>query len=329
MKSPRIEDMSIIIITRNEEYSIVKCLSAVNKLNMHNCEIIVVDSDSTDNTIDVVRSFISQGMSIKLIQVKKRYNAAIGRNVGYKNSHKEYILFLDGDVEIEAAFVDKAIGYLKTKTEIGAVYGDLREIQYSEGHSTIIKEIESRLHITKERYAYQGPGIFMTTREALNKTGLFNESYDRSEDTEFYIRMSKKFNVVAIPVIMGTHHTVPYSNFQRFNKMIFRYEKYFFLIVLLHMRSNPSGTVSYISANMGIVYSIIVNMALILSWIMNLRSVAYIVFGFIVIDVIYGMITSHYSDAIFRIYSHYLYPSGALISFFRKTNAAQYQIIHK
>ena len=48
---------SIIIRTKNEERWISACLSSVYEQSYSNIEVIIVDNDSTDRTLDNVRNF--------------------------------------------------------------------------------------------------------------------------------------------------------------------------------------------------------------------------------------------------------------------------------
>ncbi len=48
------QTLSVIVITKNEEDRIARCLKSIEKIAD---EIIVFDSGSTDKTVDIVRQF--------------------------------------------------------------------------------------------------------------------------------------------------------------------------------------------------------------------------------------------------------------------------------
>ena len=49
-------NLSVVIITLNEQENLKRCLSSLPK----GCEIVVIDSGSTDRTVDVAKSFGSR-----------------------------------------------------------------------------------------------------------------------------------------------------------------------------------------------------------------------------------------------------------------------------
>ena len=90
--------LSVIIPVYNVEKYIEKCILSVinNNLQIEDYEIIVVDDESPDNSVAIVRSMMISHTQIKLISQK---NKGLGgtRNTGVLNASGEYVLFLDAD----------------------------------------------------------------------------------------------------------------------------------------------------------------------------------------------------------------------------------------
>ncbi|MFT4803185.1 MAG: glycosyltransferase involved in cell wall biosynthesis [Mariniflexile sp.] len=90
--------LSVIIPVYNVEKYIEKCILSVvnNNLPVEDFEIIVVDDDSPDNSVSIVRSMMTGYAQIKLISQK---NKGLGgaRNTGILNASGKYVLFLDAD----------------------------------------------------------------------------------------------------------------------------------------------------------------------------------------------------------------------------------------
>jgi len=82
---------SIIIRTRNEERWITPCLNAVFQQKNVNFEVIIVDNESTDNTI-----YKAQQFDIKNIVHCKNYLPGKALNMGIKSSQGQYIVCLSG-----------------------------------------------------------------------------------------------------------------------------------------------------------------------------------------------------------------------------------------
>ena len=87
--------ISVIIPTFNSEKYIQQCISSVLNQTYENYEIIVVDNNSTDSTVSIIKSFNSD--KIKIIYVFNNGNISISRNLGIKNSIGSWIAFLDSD----------------------------------------------------------------------------------------------------------------------------------------------------------------------------------------------------------------------------------------
>jgi len=85
----RCDTISLCMIMKNEEKRLVRCLESVKGL-VH--EIIIVDTGSTDNSIDIARSY-----GAKIIHSKWCDDFAFSRNVSLKAATKNWILILDPD----------------------------------------------------------------------------------------------------------------------------------------------------------------------------------------------------------------------------------------
>ena len=122
--------ISVVIIGRNEGEKLNRCIQSV--LNMDysrdDYEIIYVDSDSTDGSIDTAQNLkVDKVISL----VTDNPCAAAGRNRGLNDAKGEFVLFLDGDTEIKPDFIRKAIPCF-SNPQIAIVYGDRYEINLDE-----------------------------------------------------------------------------------------------------------------------------------------------------------------------------------------------------
>lgn len=87
--------LSIIILAGNEEDMIIDCL----KLCSWAEEIILVAANSSDNTVNLAKKTIPD---IKIIKTEDEYNKNFSkwRNLGFKNSTKSWLLYIDADERI-------------------------------------------------------------------------------------------------------------------------------------------------------------------------------------------------------------------------------------
>jgi glycosyltransferase involved in cell wall biosynthesis len=82
--------LTVITIALNEEMNIAPCLESVRWAD----EIIVLDSGSTDRTVEIARRYTSQVLSIQW----PGYGAA--RNIGMSRASGDWILWLDADERV-------------------------------------------------------------------------------------------------------------------------------------------------------------------------------------------------------------------------------------
>lgn len=88
--------LSIVIITKNEEENIARCLKSC--LPLH-AEIIVLDSGSSDNTVRIAESFGAQVLKV----VWQGYGPT--KNVGALKAKHNWILSLDADEALDDSAV--------------------------------------------------------------------------------------------------------------------------------------------------------------------------------------------------------------------------------
>ena len=79
---------SIIVPNYNSERTIKTCLDSLSKLDYSNYEVIVVDDNSTDRSMDIIKKY-----PVRLIQQKQRVGAAETRNIGVRASSGDIIMF--------------------------------------------------------------------------------------------------------------------------------------------------------------------------------------------------------------------------------------------
>ncbi len=102
--------LSVVIITHNEEDNLGRTLASVRPLIADgNGEIIVVDSGSTDRTIEIAESF---GAKV-FIEEWKGYSAQ--KNSAIDKATGEWILSLDADEEVESTLTEELLFQLFEK----------------------------------------------------------------------------------------------------------------------------------------------------------------------------------------------------------------------
>ena len=85
---------SIIIPMYNSEKYITKCIDSIIESKCNSYEIIIIDDNSTDNSVELCRKYNNKNIKI-ITNVGSGVSSA--RNTGIKESIGEYIIFIDSD----------------------------------------------------------------------------------------------------------------------------------------------------------------------------------------------------------------------------------------
>lgn len=95
-------NVSVIIPVFNEEKNIKKCLESILNQEEKADEIIVIDNNSTDKTIDIVKKY----KNIKIIKEKKQ-GITQSRNTGFNNAKGDILIKCDADTLLKKDFIKK------------------------------------------------------------------------------------------------------------------------------------------------------------------------------------------------------------------------------
>ena len=113
MSSPKV---SVIIVNYNGKELLKKCLESLFKVNYKNFEVILVENNSTDGTVE----FITKNYpSIIIIKLDSNKGFAEPNNIGSKIANGEYLLFLNNDTVVTPDFISKMIKVTENDNKIG------------------------------------------------------------------------------------------------------------------------------------------------------------------------------------------------------------------
>ena len=95
-----VSKVSIIVPVYNVEKYIRKCLNSIVNQTYKNIEIIIVNDETKDNSLEICEEFKQQDNRITIIS-KKNQGLGLARNTGIENATGDYVLFIDGDDYVE------------------------------------------------------------------------------------------------------------------------------------------------------------------------------------------------------------------------------------
>lgn len=96
--------LSVVVLVYNTEYYLEECLDSLVNQTMDDMEIICVNDESTDNSLNILRQYARKYDNITVIDQKNQGGAVAGNN-GLKVAKGEYVAIIDSDdVVVEDAY---------------------------------------------------------------------------------------------------------------------------------------------------------------------------------------------------------------------------------
>ena len=156
--------ISTIIICRNSLNTLKKCIQSIYNQSIQSNEILVVDGNSNDGTVD----FLQTQTQLTYIP-QTTQGIANARNLGIAHAKGEYLAFLDADDSWLENALELRLEYLKRDPSCLAVGGLL---QKSDDPKNLLP-------------AYT-PGGFVFRKEAFDVVGKFNETWKYASDHAWF-----------------------------------------------------------------------------------------------------------------------------------------------
>ncbi|MEK7565965.1 MAG: glycosyltransferase family 2 protein [Patescibacteria group bacterium] len=216
MKTPK---LSIIILNFNTRDFLRQCLKSIN----YSCQIIVVDNNSSDGSVEMVKKEFPK-IAVLARNVNDGY--VKGNNAARKLANGKYILFLNSDTKLFPDTLKTMIDFMDSDKTIG-ISTCLTELPngklYYACHRGFPTPLNSLLYFLGLPSNYNGAfwpldkiheidacsGTFLLIRKnLLNKIGWFDEDYFAyGEDLEMCYRVKELgYKVMFNPTVKLIHY---------------------------------------------------------------------------------------------------------------------------
>ena len=106
--------VSIITPSYNCSSFVSETIGSILSQSFTDWELILVDDCSSDNSVEIIQSFVEFDPRIKLIKSSENSGAAVARNKGIESAKGRYITFLDSDDIWLQDKLEKQLSFMKT-----------------------------------------------------------------------------------------------------------------------------------------------------------------------------------------------------------------------
>ncbi|OED67418.1 glycosyl transferase [Vibrio splendidus ZS-139] len=195
------EPVSIIVITLNEEKRIGRLMEELSVQTHQEFEVIVVDSNSEDNTREVAQAYESALPNLTVHHMETR-GVSLGRNTGASLAQYNRILFLDADVSLPRNFLAKALYELgEKKLEVAGVYMSSKGLPLV--HKFGYGLFNAGLFATQFFFPTAIGACIFSTKRAHDEIGGFDEEIVLCEDCDYVKRASKTWRFRFLNMTFG------------------------------------------------------------------------------------------------------------------------------
>ena len=182
-------NISIVIPAYNEGNNIFSCVNSLKAQNLprNDYEIIVVDNNSTDNTLEILKN-------LGVIQtVEDEKGPAAAKNAGIPLAKGNIIAFIDGDcIATKDWLKNIASGF--EKSDVGCVAGGITAME-DDNLSPLERFLIKKGHLSQAQHIENSFLPFAATanaayrKEVFDRIGLFDEGLLIGEDADLSWRM--------------------------------------------------------------------------------------------------------------------------------------------
>jgi len=174
---------------------------------MPDFEVVVVDTASTDRSVEIVRTMQQNDDRIRLIKAPSSLVAPAARNLGLAHAKGAFIATLDQDDVLLADSLRQQLNCLQGEEDLAAVGGRIEEID-ADGRSILaanqIQQPESpeTVRWVLPFWCPSTTSANMYRAAALNTFDGFDERYPLCDDYALLSRMTKAGGVRVLPSIL-------------------------------------------------------------------------------------------------------------------------------
>ncbi|MGF1899698.1 glycosyltransferase [Aliivibrio sifiae] len=200
--------ISVIIKTYNEEDGIAKTITSIQQhIGEYPHKIIVADSLSTDTTQTIASEM---GVTVVSLTNPQERCCGVGHQLGYLHSEGDFLLLLDGDMELEPSFIKHGVSFLIDNPDYAGVAGvvEMDDVDSYEFKSR--KQRINQIYPLGDCSHLGGGGLYR--KSAIDEIGyLTNRNLHAYEESELGMRLTLtgyKLHRLDVPYFSHTSYTM-------------------------------------------------------------------------------------------------------------------------
>jgi len=206
----------VIVLNYNGADVLRKCLLSLFLARYPNLEVVVVDNNSLDGSLEVARKVFPRAHYIKN---EENLGFSAGNNVGIRfalDRGADYVLLLNNDTEVKPDFLEKIVELGESNEKIGILSPLIREgktdrVWFSGGRINWLRMRSSHLRDSLKEDFFNSD--FMTgcamavKKDVFSRIGLLDEDFFLYwEDADFSVRAKREGFLLAVSFQSQIYH---------------------------------------------------------------------------------------------------------------------------
>jgi hypothetical protein len=210
--------LSVVVLTFNSAATVEACLDSLVAQEFTDFDTIVVDDDSTDETLSIVSRYVSRlHLTVK---GNGTHNIPRGRNIGLTASTSDLVAFLDSDDSATPNWTHVIMKTFAERPTLALIGG-----QFIFHHRTRTSEAIGLNDDAVRKLAARGVMQFSAANCAINQQVIpgpvFDEDFRAAEDLELVARVQRNFACSYVPEMRILHTSR--DSFGAYAKQMYQY----------------------------------------------------------------------------------------------------------
>lgn len=238
--------VSIIILNKDHEKDLKKCIDSLEKTKYQNYEILVIENNSTKESTFKYYELLKNDEKVRVITYpyKEEFNYSKINNFATKQAKGDYYLFVNNDIEVLSQdYLEIMVGHALRNT-VGAVGAKLLYPDNTVQHAGIVLNFNGvaghvNAHLRKNESGYFGKAIIqqdlsavtaafmMVSKDIFEKVGGFDENLKVAyNDIDLCIKIRNENKLIVFdPFVIAYHYESKTRGYEDTNEKKQRFEK--------------------------------------------------------------------------------------------------------
>tara|TARA_B100000953_G_scaffold80546_1_gene65584 strand:- start:483 stop:1424 length:942 start_codon:yes stop_codon:yes gene_type:complete len=191
---------TIVVPTFGREHHIGRCLGSIARQSFQDYDVVVVDNNSTDRTVEFALAF-NDRIKIDVLINDSNRERSYSRNRGAEHAVGRFVVFLDSDDELRPDSLEQAAAFIEEDSDRRFFFQKLTIVD--ESGATVYEPAISRRHSMCRTLAEGNPlscsGVFVERPLFLDHRFDETSKLVGSEDWHCWIRIAAKHQPVVCP----------------------------------------------------------------------------------------------------------------------------------